>query len=74
MPDLELLPIHRPRCPDCNARMTTAGVSAGPEGFERRVFECAKCRHREIKMLVCDPLLSNAVGWTRGELQPPRKQ
>jgi hypothetical protein len=73
MSDPELLPIHRPRCPDCRARMITTAVSAGPEGFERRTFECAKCRHHEVRVLVSDPLRSGAVGWTRGELQPPRQ-
>jgi tRNA(Ile2) C34 agmatinyltransferase TiaS len=72
MPDPELLPIHRPRCPDCRARMITTGVSTGPEGFEHRAFECPTCRHREVKVLASDPLRSDAVGWTQGELQPPR--
>jgi Zn finger protein HypA/HybF involved in hydrogenase expression len=72
MSDPELLPIHRSRCPNCTARMTTTELSAGPKGFERRTFECPRCQHREIKVLASDPLRSNAVGWTTGELQPPR--
>jgi hypothetical protein len=67
-PEPELLPIGRPRCPRCTMRMITATVSAGPEGFERRTFECLKCGHTESKMLACDPLKSNAVGWLSGEL------
>jgi transcriptional regulator NrdR family protein len=73
MSDPELLPIHRPRCPNCQARMTTADLSVEPQGFERHTFECPRCQHRETRVLASDPLRSNAIGWTRGELQPPRK-
>jgi hypothetical protein len=67
-PDPELLPIGRPRCLKCNVRMITADVSAGPEGFERRTFECLKCGDTDSKVIPCDPLKSNAVGWLSGEL------
>jgi hypothetical protein len=67
-PDPELLPIHRPRCPKCSVRMITAGISPGPEGFEQRSFECLKCGHAESKMVACDPLNSDALGWLTGEL------
>src|SRR6478736_2675490 len=33
-PDPELLPRHRPRCPNCQMRMIPVAVSSGPEGFE----------------------------------------
>jgi hypothetical protein len=69
--DPELLPIHRPRCPGCQMRMMSADVSSGPEGFERRTFECRKCGHTEIRIIACDPLRSDAVGWTASELRPP---
>ncbi|MEH2523264.1 DNA-directed RNA polymerase subunit M/transcription elongation factor TFIIS [Bradyrhizobium sp. AZCC 2176] len=62
----------RPRCPDCEARMITTAVSDGPEGLERRRFECSKCGHIETRTVVYDPLESNAVGWTEGELRPPK--
>jgi hypothetical protein len=67
-PDPELLPIGRPRCPKCHTRMVTADVSSGPEGFEHRTFDCLKCGHTESKVIACDPLKSDAVGWLSGEL------
>jgi hypothetical protein len=51
--------------------MVTAEVCSGPEGFERRTFECLKCGHTESQILACDPLKSNAVGWLSGELGRP---
>jgi hypothetical protein len=69
--DPELLPIHRPRCPNCQMRMATAAVAAGPEGRERRTFEC-RCGHSETRLVATDPLKSDAVGWTAGELRPPQ--
>jgi hypothetical protein len=71
-PPPELLPINRPRCPACQARMITSAIADGPEGFEQRTFECAKCGHTEMRTMASDPLNSNAVGWTEGELRPPR--
>jgi hypothetical protein len=55
-PAPELLPIGRPRCARCTTRMITAAVSSGPEGFERRDFECLKCGHTETKMVASDPM------------------
>jgi len=47
--------------------LMTTNVSPGPEGFERRTFECLKCNHTEIRVIACDPLRSDAVGWLSGE-------
>ena len=70
-PDPELLPAHRPRCPDCQTRMITVSVSEGPEGFEHRILECQKCAHTETRIVACDPLKSDAMGGTESELRPP---
>jgi hypothetical protein len=71
-PDAELLPILRPRCPNCQTRMVTAAVSDGPEEFEHRTFKCLKCAHTDRLVLTSDPLKSNATGWINSELQPPK--
>jgi transcription elongation factor Elf1 len=68
--DPELLPIGRPRCPKCKARMVTTALVEEPEGFERRTFECQRCGHSEEKVVAVDPLKSEAVGWTDSELRP----
>jgi len=70
-PDPELLPIHRPRCPNCQTRMITVAIASGPEGFEHRTFACRQCGHCETDVVTNDPLKSDAVGWTVGELRRP---
>jgi hypothetical protein len=49
--------------------MMMTDVDAGPEGFERRTFECRRCGCRESWMVACDPMESDAVGWLSGELR-----
>ena len=67
-PDPELLPVHRPRCPRCQARMLTLGVEDAPDGFENRTFGCRKCHRTETRLLAADPMKTGAVGWLSGEL------
>jgi tRNA(Ile2) C34 agmatinyltransferase TiaS len=49
-PDPELLPIQRPRCPTCQARMLILGVEDAPDGFESRTFRCRKCHRTETRL------------------------
>jgi hypothetical protein len=67
-PDPELLPIQRPRCPTCQARMVTLGVEDAPNGYENRTFRCPKCHCTETRLLAADPMKTGAVGWLSGEL------
>jgi hypothetical protein len=59
--DPELLPVHRPRCPNCQARMTTAGVLPRPDGFEHRTYECPKCAHAETRIEASDQFEFDAL-------------
>ena len=67
-PDPELLPIQRPRCPKCQARMLTIKVEDASDGYESRTFGCQKCQHTETKLVAADPLKTGAAGWLSGEL------
>ena len=66
-----LTAIERPRCSRCQARMMLEHVSAGPIGFEHRLFECPRCDHVETTVIASDPFKSNATGWLVGELRAP---
>jgi hypothetical protein len=66
-PEPSLLPIERPRCPNCNGRMTLAWIEHGPDHSDLRTFECPKCE-QVLKKLVEDPMTSDAGRWLDGEL------
>jgi hypothetical protein len=51
--------------------MTLERVSAGPVGFEHRLFECPKCDRAETRVIASDPFKSKAAGWLAGELKTP---
>ena len=70
-PEPSLLPIERPRCPKCQARMMLARISPGPAGYDSRTFECAKCDHVLTVKVAPDPMKSDKAGWIAGELKPP---
>jgi hypothetical protein len=67
-----LTAVERPRCSRCQTRMMLERVSAGPIGFEHRLFECPKCDHVEISVIASDPFKSKAAGWFAGELRAPK--
>jgi hypothetical protein len=71
--DRELLQVADPRCPQCQTRMITTAVEEGPEGFERRSFQCSSCGHCEQNVIACDPTDANAVGWIDSKSQPPKQ-
>jgi hypothetical protein len=53
----------RRRCKRCNARAVVARISAGPVGFEHRIFGCAICNYAEEVVLAVDPRRAGAIGW-----------
>jgi hypothetical protein len=63
-----LTAIERPRCPRCQRRMQLERTSAGPLGFEHRLFECLRSDRHKTEAIPLDPLKSKAVGWLAGEL------
>ena len=62
--------IEHPRCPRCSTRMALQRTHAQKDGFEKRMFECAKCHYIETKM-VADPLKSDAVARLAQSIRPP---
>lgn len=72
-PDPELLPMHRPRCPHCEARMITVAIDSG-DGVEQRRLECRKCAYTEIATLPSHPFPSSDGDPPAGGQRTPDKQ
>ena len=71
-PEPSLIPIERPLCTKCQARMRLALIEPGPGGADLRTFECGKCNHT-MRVVVADALKSDrAQGWADSHLYPPK--
>jgi hypothetical protein len=66
-----LMPIERPRCPECNERTHLARIRPGPKGYDLRYFECEKCDHVVTLTVATDPMKSGAMRWLAADLKPP---
>jgi len=55
--------IERPRCSECNNRMSLARIMPGPKGFDLRNFECARCVSVVTLTVATVPIKSDKVGW-----------
>jgi hypothetical protein len=55
------IPIKRPRCSRCHARMMLARDEPGPAGSVLRTFECPKCGHVQ-NVLAEQPMESDMSG------------
>ena len=58
-----LTPFENRNCALCQDKMALKRVTAGPTGFEHRLFECPSCYNFETVVVASDPSRSNAAGW-----------
>ena len=70
-PESSVISVLRPRCPKCESRMMLASITPGPEGFDRRTFECKRCDHSFTTTIARDPMNAVSAGWIASELKPP---
>ena len=76
MPELQkpVLPPHRTttrRCLVCQRPMEVQRVAEARVGFEHWTLRCPRCGRIDQIQMNADPLNSDALGWTKGELKPP---
>jgi hypothetical protein len=64
------LPIERPCCPKCHARMTLARIGSGPNGSDVWIFQGSK-REQVHKILAEDLIESTKAQWHNGRLASP---
>ena len=69
-PEPSLIPIERPRCPQCSKRMMLTRISPASESDDSRVFECANCNHTMTRTVARDPM-SDKAGWQYSNLKAP---
>jgi hypothetical protein len=46
-------------------------ITQARPGFEHWTLRCTRCERIEQTQVSTDPLKSEALGWTEGELRPP---
>jgi len=61
---------HR-RCLVCRSPMEVQRITEARAGFEHWTLRCTRCGRIEQAQVNTDPLKSEALGWTEGELRPP---
>jgi transposase-like protein len=58
LPEPSLIPIVRPRCPTCQARMMLTRIEPGCNGPDLRTFECSNCEH--VYNVLAEELMKSA--------------
>jgi len=61
---------HR-RCLVCRSPLEVQRITEARAGFEHWTLRCTRCGRIEQAQVNTDPLKSEALGWTEGELRPP---
>lgn len=64
--------IKKPACPKCGRAMAASRAAPGALGYQELTFACSTCGQSTTLSIPIDPLRSDAVGWLRSELRPPK--
>jgi hypothetical protein len=51
--------------------MSLVRIMPGPNGFDIRTFECARCDYVKAISIEHDPMKSAGAGWQHSHLWPP---